>query len=333
MRLPCPEVFVYVQGVAIGPGKGVEIRNRRSGRRAMNTAVLLEQDSADLVEIPHAFLLKPWDELLQCMFAFVDADNVDAIWEIPVAPLRGVGSAGEHEFDAVGFCDWRKAFTASNGSPFQISFVDSAGASAGTGTISFSISGSQTRKFVSTGAGALSIGFGTLSASGTVIGTAVFSEFTSGGVLISEASVQASAATTRQAIFVDTQSGFDTGVAYANPNSGPASITLELLNTQGVAVLPSTSQTLAGNQQTAAFVKGGLFPSSQPMAGTMQITSSVPVAAVALRFSSTGLFTTLPPVTLAGLLLPALEWLEQRPWLSPLGSLAKLLGGLQFRLG
>ncbi len=224
-------------------------------------------------------------------------------------------------------------FTASNGSPFQISFVDSAGAAAGTGTVSFSISGGQTRKYVSTGTGALSIGFGTLSSSGTIIGTAVFSEFTAGGALISEASVQASAPATRQAIFVDTQSGFDTGVAYANPNSEPAGITLQLLNTQGVAVLPSTSQTLAGNTQTAAFVKGGLFPSSQPLAGTMQITSSVPVAAVALRFSSTGLFTTLPPVTLAGLLSPALEWLEQRPWLNSLTSFAKLLGGLQFRIG
>jgi hypothetical protein len=57
----------------------------------------------------------------------------------------------------------------------------------------------------------------TLSASGTVIGTAVFSAFTAEGSLINEASVQAVSATTLQAIFVDTQSGFDTGLAYANP--------------------------------------------------------------------------------------------------------------------
>lgn len=224
-------------------------------------------------------------------------------------------------------------FTASNGSPFAITFVDSTGAPAGTGTISFALSGGQTQKFVSTGTGALSVGFGTLSASATVFGTAVFSEFTAGGALISEASVLASTASTRQAIFVDTQAGFDTGVAYANPNSGPASITLELLNTQGVAVVPSTSQTLAGNMQTAAFVKGGLFPTSPAMAGSMRITSTEPLAAVALRFSSTGLFTTLPPISLASLFSPAIEWLEQRPWLNPLTSFARLLGGLQFRIG
>src|SRR5215510_12124898 len=86
-------------------------------------------------------------------------------------------------------------FTASNGAPFNISFVDSAGAAAGTGSLSFTISGGQTQKFVSTGAGALSIGFGTLSATGTVFGNAVFSEF-NGAALYSEASVAASDANT-----------------------------------------------------------------------------------------------------------------------------------------
>jgi len=223
-------------------------------------------------------------------------------------------------------------FTASTGAPFNISFVDSTGAPAGTGSLSFTISGGQTQKFVSTGAGALSIGFGTLSASSTVVGNAVFSEFGASG-LISEASVSASDANMNQAIFVDTQSGFDTGVAYANPNSGPVSIGLELLNTEGVRVVPSTQQTLAGNQQTAAFVKGGLFPASPALAGSMRITSSAPIAVVALRFSASGLFTTLPPVTLADLLAPFGRWFQQRPWISPFTAFARLLGGLQFKLG
>ena len=223
-------------------------------------------------------------------------------------------------------------FTASTGAPFQISFVDSAGAPAGAGSLSFTISGGQTQKFVSTGAGALSIGFATLSASATVVGNAVFSEFGPGG-LISEASVSPSDANMNQAIFVDTQSGFDTGFAYANPNSGPVSIGLDLLNTQGVRVVPSTQRTLAGSQQTAAFVKGGLFPASPALAGSMRITSSAPIAVVALRFSASGLFTTLPPVTLADLLAPVAHWLERRPWINPLAAFARLLGGFQFRIG
>jgi hypothetical protein len=222
-------------------------------------------------------------------------------------------------------------FTASTGAPFNISFVDSTGAPAGTGSLSFTISGGQTQKFVSSGAGALSIGFGTLSASSTVVGNAVFSEFGAGG-LISEASVSASDANMNQAIFVDTQSGFDTGVAYANPNSGPVSIGLELLNTQGVRVVPSTQQTLAGSQQTAAFVKGGLFPTSPALAGSMRITSSGPIAVVALRFFGNN-FTTLPPVTLADLIAPVGHWLDRRPWMNPLTTFARMLHALQFRIG
>jgi hypothetical protein len=222
-------------------------------------------------------------------------------------------------------------FTASSGAPFNISFVDSTGTPAGTGSLSFTISGGQTQKFVSTGAGALSIGFGTLSASSTVVGNAVFSEFGAGG-LISEASVSAADANMNQAIFVDTQAGFDTGVAYANPNSGPVSIGLELLNTQGVRVVPSTQQTLAGSQQTASFVKGGLFPTSPALAGSMRITSSAPIAVVALRFFGNN-FTTLPPVTLADLIAPVGHWLDQRPWMNPLTTFARMFHALQFRIG
>jgi hypothetical protein len=54
---------------------------------------------------------------------------------------------------------------------------------------------------------------------------------------------------------------------------------------------------------------------------------------VALRFSASGLFTTLPPVTLGDLLAPVAHWLEHRPWINPLTSLARLLGGLRFTLG
>src|SRR5262245_52453177 len=43
-------------------------------------------------------------------------------------------------------------------------------------------------------------------------------------------------------------------VAFANPNAGPASITLQLLNSEGVSVVPSIGQSLAGNQHTAVFV-------------------------------------------------------------------------------
>jgi len=70
------------------------------------------------------------------------------------------------------------------------------------------------------------------------------------------------------------------------------------------------------------------------LAGTMQIISDSPLAAVALRFDpSFTKFTTLPAVTLASLINPAVEWLQERPWLTPLTSIARLLGSLQLRIG
>jgi hypothetical protein len=125
----------------------------------------------------------------------------------------------------------------------------------------------------------------------------VFSEFAAGGGLLAEAGVPSANTFLRQAIFVDTQSGFSTGVAYANPNAGPASVTIQLLNSEGVGVLPSIGQTLAGNHHTAVFVNQ-LFP-DVALAGSMQIVSSVPLAAIALRVAPSGQFTTLPPVSLA----------------------------------
>jgi hypothetical protein len=226
------------------------------------------------------------------------------------------------------------AFTTSQGAPYDIAFTGT-GFSSTSNTVSMTIAGGQSRKLVSSGAGGLTIGYATMSVtSADVTGTAVFSEFAASGALISEASVPAAVALERQAIFVDTQGGFSTAVAYANPNAEPATITLALLNSQGVNVLPSTQRSLAGTTHTAAFVNE-LFPGpqAQGVAGTMQVTSTVPLAAIALRFSPGGVFTTLPPVSIASLLDPAVEWLERRPWISPFTSLAKLLGALKFRIG
>lgn len=189
-------------------------------------------------------------------------------------------------------------FTTSAGSSFNISLVDETGMAVSNGnTIPFAIAAGQSRKFVSTSMGALAVGYATVSANADVKGTAVFSEFAANGVLIGEAGVPAASALARQAIFVDTQSGFNTGVAYANPNSSSATITLQLVGSDGAAIGSPVTQTLAGNQHTTAFVNQ-LFSSGPAFAGTMQIISNHPLAAIALRFAPSGSFTTLPPIPL-----------------------------------
>ena len=222
------------------------------------------------------------------------------------------------------------------GSPMTINLTDQNGGSATSSTFTFSIPPDGTTRLISDGAGQFVQGFATVSANaGTVTGTAIFSEFDSAGNLMAEAGVPAASAVARQSIFVDTINGYKIGVAYANPGNTTANIKIDLLNSQAQSVLPTaSSQNLGPGNHTAVFTFQ-MFPNApQSMAGTMQIVSNVPLAAIALRFDPTlSKFTTLPPVSLASLINPALEWLQQRAWLTPLSSVARLLGAFQLRIG
>jgi hypothetical protein len=219
------------------------------------------------------------------------------------------------------------------GSPLTLTLTDESGATATQSTFTFSIPAGGTRKLVSTGSGQLASGFATVNAnSGSVSGTAIFSEFDTAGNLMGEAGVPSAPAVGKQAIFVDTVGGYQIGVAYANAGGAAANITLNLLNSSAVPVA-STAQVIGPGNHNATFTFQ-MFPSAQPLAGTMQIMSDSPLAAVALRFDpSFTKFTTLPAVTLASLINPAVEWLQERPWLTPLTSIARLLGSLQLRIG
>src|SRR5436309_3862554 len=221
------------------------------------------------------------------------------------------------------------------GSPFLITLTDESGTTATANSFTFSLAPGATRKLVSNGVGASVSGFATVSTSaGTVSGTAIFSQFDSAGNLVAEAGVPSANAVPRQAIFVDTVGGYSVGVAYANPGGSAANVTLSLLNSSAVAVVPTpVTQVLGPGNHVQGFTFQ-MFPSAPPFTGTMQITSDSPLAAIALRFSpGFARFTTLPPVTLASLINPALEWLQERPWLTPLTSIARLLGSLQLRIG
>jgi len=101
----------------------------------------------------------------------------------------------------------------------------------------------------------------------------------------------------KQAVFVDTTSGFRTGVAIANPNSSVLHIHLELLGDDG-QVLASTVKDLSGFQHVALFTDE-LFPGVPPMVGRLQFWCTNPMVSVALRFSPSIQFTTLPPIAVA----------------------------------
>jgi hypothetical protein len=217
--------------------------------------------------------------------------------------------------------------------PFNISLTDESNKTTVSNSVSFSINGGQTKKYVSAGATPYLGGSATVSTlQGVVTGTAIFSHFDpTGTVLLAEAGVPSAAAVTRQAIFVDTTGGYNIGMAFSNPGNTAASVNLSLLNAAGTTVSPTVETLGPGNHD--AF----LISTPGPMLGTLQITSATPLAVIALRFDSVfRVFTTLPPVNLASLgsLYPTgLAWLDSHPWLAPFGSVARFLGSLQIGLG
>jgi hypothetical protein len=194
--------------------------------------------------------------------------------------------------------------TASDGSAFNIQFVDEVGRPVSSGnTIPFQLGPGQTRKMVSSGAGTLNTGFATLTANAAVLGTAMFTQFGGAGQMLGEAGVPLAIPLGKQAIFVDTLNGFSTGVAIANPNPAVLVIHLELLNASGQLVT-SQVRNLGPFEHFALFVNE-LFPTAPPMIGRLQFYCTNPMVSVGLRFDpSFALFTTLPPVAVVGLMWP-----------------------------
>jgi hypothetical protein len=107
--------------------------------------------------------------------------------------------------------------------------------------------------------------------------------------------------TTSGALVVTTHRGLgrDLGVAIVNPQNSPANVTWTLRNAGG-NVVATKAVTLASLQQSAEFVSQLFEDRSeiQDFSGTLTFESSVPVAAVGLRFRGQN-FSTLPIVPLA----------------------------------
>jgi hypothetical protein len=190
-------------------------------------------------------------------------------------------------------------FTANNGSAFFNNWLDEGGNNVSRGNNSFSVAlaSGESRKFVSVDDHPLVVGYAMVSANASVLGTAMFSMLDSGGNLVSEAGVPMAIPLGKQAVFVDTTNGFRTGVAIANPNGGNLEVHFELLSDTG-QLLTSTVKTLGAFQHIAVFTDE-LFPGQGPMVGRLQYWCTNPMVSVALRFSPSVQFTSMPPIAVA----------------------------------
>jgi len=112
-------------------------------------------------------------------------------------------------------------------------------------------------------------------------GVAIFG-FKSGGILVSEAAVPASSLIQSGRIFVDVGGAVNTGLAIANPNNQDAVISFYFTDSKGTD-FGAGAVTLLANHQISAFLNDKPFNGLKTMQGTFTFSSSVPVAAIALR--------------------------------------------------
>jgi hypothetical protein len=189
-------------------------------------------------------------------------------------------------------------FTQDNGTAFNISFRDENKSPVGSGnTVPFQIAPGQSRFFTSQAMQPVTSGYATITSNGPVAAGLVFLEYDFGGNLIAEAGVAASTPLTQQSVFVIRDKS-DTGVAVVNTGATTATITFQLLDTNGVSAAPPATQTVAPKNHAAFFV-GSVFPNApSKFNGTMRITSSTPLVMMSLHVQNTGQFGTIPVVPL-----------------------------------
>ena len=199
------------------------------------------------------------------------------------------------------------SFTGQDGGGLNLPFLDSNNNPANVGnTISTTLAGGESRRYVSSAAGGLVQGLAAVTSASPVEALAVLSYFDGApgtGTVISEAALGARQPSTRQAILVDESVPFTTFFAYGNPSKTvDANVTLELLTTQGVVVATTAVSLAVGAPHASQFLPT-LFSSVAGHVGTLRMTSDVPIVAAALRFNGER-FTSLPPFEVVSLDMP-----------------------------
>ncbi len=189
--------------------------------------------------------------------------------------------------------------------------VASADGAAPSSSITFTVPGNRVSRVVLSGDQTLRSGWIRLTLPGTVhlIANAIFQTF-NGPNLVSEASVLDSPPVTRGLVYVKTQTGLaNIGVAFANSQPTPNTISLQLFNRSGF-VSAARDITLPANGHLAQFVTE-IFPQLASMTdfdGALFMRSFTSFSTLALRLSSDKIATL--PVALQGMYRPAINTLR-----------------------
>src|SRR5262249_23051748 len=149
--------------------------------------------------------------------------------------------------------------------------------------------------------GALSVGYARIRTDAgqtAPSGLAIF-ELQQHGILVSQTSVSASPPIRSGRVFSEVGVDVNTGIALANPNDQPAAVSFYFTDANGTDFGAGTV-TIPPKQQLAAFLNEPPFNGTNSIFGAFTFTSSVSVAATALRSFTNErgefLITTVPVV-------------------------------------
>jgi hypothetical protein len=137
--------------------------------------------------------------------------------------------------------------------------------------------------------------------SSTPSGLAIFG-LRQNGVLVSEAAVPASSLITSGRIYAEIGGPVDTGIAIANPNAVPVTVSFYFTDGSGMN-FGQASTVIGANGQIAKFLNQDPFNGGAQVSGTFTFTASAPVSVIALRGLTNErgefLITTLPVADLS----------------------------------
>jgi hypothetical protein len=134
-----------------------------------------------------------------------------------------------------------------------------------------------------------------------ISGMAIFG-YRENNILVSEAAVPSSPLISSGRLYAEVSSFVNTGVAMANPNGQPATVTFHFTDTTG-ADFGQGSTIIPANGQIAKFLNEAPFNGGGALMGTFTFTASPPISVIALRGltneRSEFLMTTLPVADLS----------------------------------
>jgi hypothetical protein len=134
------------------------------------------------------------------------------------------------------------------------------------------------------GNGPVTVGYATLLPGGGTTAPTAFAifGFRTNNVLVSEASVPAMIPVLSGRAYAEVNGPINTGIAFANPNTFPVTISFFFTNQSGNSSA-TASFTLNAGAQVARFLNEAPFNSLIPFTGTFTFTASAPIGVISLR--------------------------------------------------